>query len=117
MRGKSGFGLKFEVQSLKSVYMARFRIIRSLWETPCLVLEVELLNGTVVSGVSFSVWDTCHRYDFNVAEVRLHGNETQLLCTSGLLYQFAPDEVWPNIFAGKQVDTENPEVAQSFSHK
>jgi len=98
--------------------MARFKIIRSLWQSPHLVFEVEALDGTVVVGEAFSVWDTHHRFDFSVADVQQQSGTTRLFCSSDFLRQRSSDEALPNImFAGKQVDTANPKVAQSFSHR
>jgi hypothetical protein len=81
--------------------MARFRIIRSVWQSPHLVFEIEAHSGVVVAGESFSVWDTHHRFDFSVADVQQQGSTTRLFCTSDLLRQRSPDEALPGImFAG-----------------
>lgn len=97
--------------------MARFRITRSFRQPPHLAFGVEMLSGEVVVGEKFSVWDCRHRYDFAVLEVRPVGASAILLCGSDFLRLLSPDEQWPGLFAGKEVDTEDPSVAQRFSHR
>jgi hypothetical protein len=97
--------------------MASFKIIHSRWQPPHLVFDTQMLSGNVSVGESFSVWDTRHRYDFVVAAVRAEAVSTLLFCTADFLHLLSPTEKWPDMFGGKQVDTADPTVAQSYSHR
>ena len=82
-----------------------------------MIFEVELLSGAVAVGQPFSLWDTHHRFDFQIAEVHQDGQSTRLVCTSDYLSGLSPETRFPDMFASKQVDTDDPKVAQSYSHK
>lgn len=97
--------------------MARFKVIRSVAQPPQLTFEVQLISGTIPVGQTFSLWDTCHRFDFQVAEVRQEGEMLHLVCTSPYLKGLSPKEKLQDLFASKEVDTEDPKVAQSCSHR
>ena len=97
--------------------MARFKVIRSSLRAPHMIFEVQLIAGVIGVGQAFSLWDTYHRFDFEVSEVQQDGETTRLVCSSGFLQHVSPKERWLDMFASKQVDTENPTVAQGFSHK
>jgi hypothetical protein len=96
--------------------MARFRIMGSRVEGRKMAFEVQVLSGAIEVGEAFSVWDCTHRFDFVVSAVRVDGEVTRLVCTSEFLRHVAEDERWPDLFAGKEVDTQDARVAQSFSH-
>jgi len=93
--------------------MARFKIIKSETRPPHMIFDVQLLSGTVAIGQGFSLYDTYHRFDFQVQDVR---QTTRLVCTSGYLRDLSPKTRFPDMFAWKRVDTEDPTVAQGCSH-
>ena len=97
--------------------MARFKIIRSQLRAPHMLFEVQVISGAISTGQSFSLWDCAHRFDFQVAEVQQDGETAHLVCTSAYLQLASANERWPEMFASKQADTDDPKVAQSFSHK
>ena len=82
-----------------------------------MVVDTQMLSGVVSVGETFSVWDTHHRYDFVVARIEVQDASTFLFCTADFLRLLSPTEKWPDMFADKQVDTADPTVAQSYSHR
>jgi hypothetical protein len=97
--------------------MARFKVIKSETRPPHIIFEVQLLSGVVAVGQPFSLWDTHHRFDFQVAEVHQNGQSASLVCTSDYLRELPPETRFPDMFASKQVDTDDPKIAQSCSHR
>jgi hypothetical protein len=97
--------------------MARFKVIKSEIRPPHIIFDVQLLSGTVAVAQTFSLWDTHHRFDFQIAEVHPEGQPARLVCTSDYLSSLSPETRFPDMFASKQVDTDDPKVAQSYSHK
>lgn len=97
--------------------MARFKVIKSETKPPHMVFEVQLVSGAIAVGQPFSLWDTHHRFDFEVTEVHQDGPAARLVCTSSYLRDLSPETRFPDMFASKEVDTEDPRVAQTCSHR
>jgi hypothetical protein len=97
--------------------MARFKVIKSSLRLPHVVFEVQMVSGSLAIGQAFSLWATSHRFDFEVTAVEPSEETTNLVCTSGFLERFTPKDRWGDCFATKEVDTDDPTVAQGCSHR
>src|SRR5688572_19504738 len=79
-----------------------------------MIFDVRVLSGAIEVGEAFSIWDAAHRFDFVVTAVRVDGEVTRLVCTSEFLRHVSQDERWPDLFAGKEVDTEDARVRKVY---
>ena len=97
--------------------MAHFKVISSGLSHPHYEFIIQLLNGTIDTGQAFSIYDTSHRFDFKVDKVQKVDAGLRILCSADFLKAAHPKEKWPDIFDGKEVDTNDPTVAQRFAYR
>jgi hypothetical protein len=98
--------------------MARFKIVGARWKKPDLEFIVRPLAGAIPAEFSFRLWHTDTRYEYDVVAVSEEGHHTVLLCRSKILgfSQDLPAELWESMFAGKEVDTDDPTVALRYAY-
>jgi hypothetical protein len=98
--------------------MAHFRVIKTERDGDHMLFYVEWLDGHISLGDSFDIWTTHHCYNFWVDKVDETNPRTQsvLHCSADFLRHLKPHERIPEMFAGKQVDTHDPEVSRRTAY-